>query len=268
MPSTSFLEHAKSLITKSPTKITESVLGTKRGREKNDTGGCSTRPAADFMNRPELRLDSPTPASNNSGQLLDEDSMLEDNEGSLLNTEQEEARRLLFDTTPTPHQHFDHLENIVLGIASNIQDDIGTILTWVQDTAASANETNENMKILVTINAKLQEEVATLKGQNSETRTMQKRILEEVDKLRKSNSELTCLLTNMAPTQGARQPDRTGTVPTHKTTTTFGPTFRLTLPSKAPTMKPAARPTDAHHPSRLVVRFIQTGVKEDDKEDP
>ncbi|KAG7094659.1 hypothetical protein E1B28_005482 [Marasmius oreades] len=217
-------------------------------------------------------MDSPTPAStNNNGQLSEEDSMLEDDEGSLLNTEQEEARRLLFDTTPTPHQHFDHLENIILSTASDVQGDIGTILTWVQDTAASVNEVNENIKTLVTINIKLQEEVTVLKGQNGEIRATLKKVLEEVNELRSNNSEVTRLLTqNLAPSQGARerQSNHMATATTHKTTTTLGPTFRPTLPPKAPTAKPAARPTDAHHPSRLVVRFVRTGVKEDDKEDP
>ncbi|KAG7089525.1 hypothetical protein E1B28_011200 [Marasmius oreades] len=224
----------------------------------------------DNTNRPEKRIDSPTPATNDQRLLEDDESMLEGDEGSLLNTEQE-ARRLLFDSTPTPHQHFDHLENVVLGTASDIQGNIGNILTWVQSTAASVHEVNEAIRTLVTTNNRLQEEVTSLKEQNSEIRSTQKKILDAVDGLKNRNAELTHLLTqNQTNTQGARDhsPDHTNTTTTHKSTTTLGPTFKPTLPTKNPNTKPPARSTDAHHPSRLVVRFLHTGVKEDDKEDP
>ncbi|KAG7088082.1 hypothetical protein E1B28_012113 [Marasmius oreades] len=260
--SAGFFEQMTRSVIRSPSKLT----GRKRDRDKDDTGGRSPSKApADNMNSTEFRMDSPTPT--NVGQTPEEDSILEDDEGSLLNTDQEAARRMQYDNTPTPHQHFDDLENIVLGTASDIQGELGIILSWVQNMAAALQETNESIKTLITNNSKLQREVTALKEQNNEIKATQNRVLEEVNVLKTRNAELVQVISPPRGTQNSPQ-SHGNTTTNPKTTTALGPTYRPTLPTKAPTTKAASRPTDAHHPSRLVVRFANTGIKEEDKEEP
>ncbi|KAF9256532.1 hypothetical protein L218DRAFT_193374 [Marasmius fiardii PR-910] len=121
--------------------------------------------------------------------------------------------------------------------------ELGNIMTWIRNTAETAQETHEAVLHIV---------------QASQTK-----LLEEVCDLRKCNEELSALLVNR---QNPQPNTSTHTAP--MTTTALGPTYKPTQTVKPRPAKTTTRPTEAHHPSRLVVNFLPKGIHEEDKQDP
>ncbi|KAF9255494.1 hypothetical protein L218DRAFT_1008510 [Marasmius fiardii PR-910] len=142
--------------------------------------------------------------------------------------------------------------------------ELRNIMTWIRNTAETAQETHEAVLHIVNTNSHLLKEVVALKTQNSKVQALQTKLLEEVCDLRKHNEELSTLLTN----RQNPQPNNTSTHTAPTTTTALGPTYKPTQTVKPQPTKTTTRPTEAHHPSRLVVNFLLKGIPAYELEDP